>query len=98
MAMEGLGLRRDSALLTQLERAQQKISTLEEFIRDREKQLHSTVSRLRLEGRDSRGYRLRRVGRSHDILLRMRSASRDEPEEADIGESIGIYCSVSAVL
>ncbi len=88
--MEALGSvgRRDSALLTQLGRAQQKITTLEEFIREREKQLHSTVSRLRLERRDSRAFRLRRVGRSNDILLRMRSVSRDEPEEADVGRSV----------
>ena len=73
--------RRGSALLSQLGLAKQKISTLEEFIRDREKQLQVAVSRMRVERHDSRPHRLRRAGRSNDALLRMRSGSRDEPEE-----------------
>ena len=72
--------RRASLLLNQLGRAQRKISTLEEFIRERERQLHSAVSRGRLDRRDSRPLnRIRRVGLSSD-LLRMRSVSRDEED------------------
>lgn len=91
--------RRDSFAATQLTRAQQKIATLEEFIRDRERQFHSAVVRLRLERGDSRHHRLRRVGRSHDVLLRMRSVSRDEPYE-DFGmllSSVYRICSTGRV-
>ena len=73
--------RRRSSLLFELNRAQSKITTLEEFIRDRERQFHATV--VRLEHQDSHpaaSTRRRRAGLSHD-LLRTRSMSRDEQEE-----------------
>lgn len=82
------GERRNSGFLAQLERAHQKINTLEDFIRDRERQFHVAVNRMRLERRDSRlGVgRLRRVGHA-DVLLRMRSSSigREESDE-DLGK------------
>lgn len=88
--------RRGSDILSQLGTAQRKIATLEDFIRDRERQLHAAVSRSRLDRRDSysrplargdsRFARVRRVGLSSD-LLRMHSASRDEEPVEDPGMS-----------
>ena len=85
--------RRGSDILNQLGIAQRKIATLEDFIRDRERQLHAAVSRSRLDRRDSysrpgdsRFARVRRVGLSSD-LLRMHSASRDEEPVEDPGMS-----------
>ena len=74
--------RRRSSILSQLGRAQTKISTLEEFIRDRERQFHLAVTRL--ERTDSRGGagRLRRVGLSHD-LLRMHSLNSTDDNSGD---------------
>ena len=72
--------RRRSSLLSELSRAQDKIFTLEEFIRDRERQFHAAF--VRLERRDSlqgASIRTRRPGLSHD-LLRIRSVSREEHE------------------
>lgn len=73
--------RRRSSLLCELGRAQNKISTLEEFIRDRERQFHAAI--VRLEHQDSlrgAGMRARRPGLSHD-MLRTRSVSCEEREE-----------------
>jgi len=82
------GERRNSGFLAQLERAHQKINKLEDFIRDRERQFHVAVNRMRLERRESRQGvgRLRRDGHA-EVLLRMRSTSigRDESDE-DIGK------------
>ena len=86
----GQGERRNSGFLVKLERAHQKINTLEDFIRDRERQFHVAVNRMRLERRDSRQGvgRLRRVGHA-DVLLRMRSSSigREESDE-DLGKFV----------
>ena len=76
-------IRRRSSLLVELGRAHGKITTLEEFIRDRERQFRATV--VRLEHQDSiqtqsTGMRTRRPGLSHD-MLRVRSISREEEEE-----------------
>lgn len=69
---------RRSSLLLQ---AHSKISSLEEYIRERERQFRSAVSRF--ERSDSRslmaGSRLRRVGLSHN-LLSMRTMSQEEEE------------------
>ena len=75
--------RRRSSLVRELSRAQGKIATLEEFIRDRERQFHSAV--IRMERRDSLqgtgvGTRARRAGLSHD-MLRLRSMSSEEHED-----------------
>ena len=75
--------RRRSSLLCELSRAQGKIATLEEFIRDRERQFHSAV--VRMERRNSLqgtsvSTRVRRAGLSHD-MLRIRSMSREEHED-----------------
>lgn len=84
------GERRKSELLVELGRAHQKINTLEDFIKDRERQFHVAVNRMRVERRDSwqGGARLRRVGHA-DVLLRMRSSSTsssgDESSE-DLGK------------
>ena len=78
--------RRRSSLLCELSRAQGKIATLEEFIRDRERQFHSAV--VRLERRNSLqgagvSTRVRRAGLSHD-MLRIRSMSMSSEEQEDI--------------
>ena len=70
-------------MVRELSRAQGKIATLEEFIRDRERQFHSAV--VRMERRDSFqgtgiGTRVRRAGLSHD-MLRLRSMSSEEHED-----------------
>ncbi len=75
--------RRRSSLVRELSRAQGKIATLEEFIRDRERQFHSAM--VRMERRDSLqgagiGTRVRRAGLSHD-MLRLRSMSSEEHED-----------------
>ena len=75
--------RRRSSLVRELSRAQGKIATLEEFIRDRERQFHSAV--IRMERRDSLqgtgvGTRVRRAGLSHD-MLRLRSMSSEGHED-----------------
>lgn len=72
--------RRRSSLLSQLGRAQTKISALEEFIRDRERQFHTAVTRLESRPQPGGGTTRRRVGLSHD-LLRMRSLSSSSTEE-----------------
>ena len=73
--------RRRSSLLSQLEIAQSKLATLEDFIKEREKQFRSAVTRL--ERHDSRpiGPRSRRVGLSHNLWSSMRSMSSEEGEE-----------------
>ena len=79
--------RRGSALVGELSRAQAKIGTLEDFIRDRERQFHMAVSRLHGAGerRSSRLLRHRRAGITHDAVMRMRTLSQDSLEE-DLGE------------
>lgn len=73
---------RRSSLLFHLGQAHTKISSLEDYIREREKQFRTIVHRF--ERSDSRslmgGGRLRRVGLSHN-LLHMRTTSQEEEEE-----------------
>ena len=95
---------RRSSLLFYLGQAQSKISSLEDYIREREKQYRSVVNRF--ERSDSRnmavhaaaassvvvggggGARLRRVGLSHN-LLQMRTISTSmEDEEQDECKSL----------
>ena len=75
----------------ELGRAQQKINTLEDIIKDRERQFHAAVNRMRLERRDSwqEGARLRRVG--HAVLLRMRSSSTGSTSNG-AGEDLDKFC------
>ena len=62
--------------LHKLERAQLKITTLEEFIRDREVQLSSYATRSRERRGSLRdALRMRRAGRSHDMMQMQPSAS-----------------------
>jgi hypothetical protein len=79
-----VGMDRRSSLLSRLGQAQSKILSLEEHIREREKQLRSVVGRF--ERSDSRslvtGGRLRRAGLSHN-LLRTMSQEEDEQEESE---------------
>lgn len=85
--------RRSSALLRELSKAEAKIGSLEEFISERERQLHVAVSRLHGRGsgerRSSRsrlGLHRRRAGITQDALLRMRTMSQDSFEHPDDGE------------
>ena len=77
------GARRGSALLHELSRAEAKIGTLEDFIRERERQLQVAVSRLQRgeagERRRSQLLRGRRTGLVDDGLIRMRQV-----QDADI--------------
>ncbi len=78
---------RRSSLLFHLGQAHSKITSLEDYIREREKQFRSVVTRF--ERSDSRsqvggGSRLRRVGLSHN-LLHMRSQEEEEQEECESG-------------
>ena len=89
--MSGERSRRGSALLNELSRAEAKIGTLEEFIREREKQFHVAVSRLHggggghAERRRSRfAHRRRRAGITQDALLRMRTMSQDSMEHIEL--------------
>ena len=90
-----LGDGRGSALLGELGRAQVKIRTLEDFIRERERQFHTAVSRLHGAGarrtserRSSRfALRQRRAGITQETLVRMRTFSQDSADE-DIGKFI----------
>lgn len=81
-----------SVLLKQLGQAQHYISSLEEYIRERERSYQLAITQLRAGGerRESQGYRaqrMRRVGRSHDIFLQMRGwGSIDQEEEEDRGD------------
>lgn len=85
------GSRRGSALLRELSRAEAKIETLEEFISERERQLHVAVSRLRTRGDSRRTSRIggntrrRRAGITSDALLRMHT-SRDSLDDDDDSE------------
>ena len=83
------GERRKSELLVELGRAQQKINTLEDFMKE---QFYVAVNRMRLERRDSwqGGARLRRVGHA-DVLLRMRSSSTGSTSD-EAGEDLGKLC------
>ena len=72
--------RRRSSLVRELSRAQGKIATLEEFIRDRERQFHSAVVRRNSLQGTVVGSRVRRAGLSHD-MLRLRSMSSEEHED-----------------
>lgn len=78
-----------SALLKQLGQAQQHISNLEEYIRERERTYQSAITQLKAgERRDSQGVRnqrLRRVGRSHDIF-QMRGGVSIDQEQEDRGD------------
>ena len=80
---------RRSSLLFHLGQAHSKISSLEDYIREREKQFRSVVGRF--ERTDSRslmgggGGRLRRVGLSHN-LLHMRTTSQEEEEQEESEE------------
>ena len=75
--------RRGSTLLNELNRAEAKIETLEDFIRERERQLHVAVSRLQVRDRRSRyASRRRRAGITSDVL-RMRTASQESIELED---------------
>ena len=82
---------RRSSLMFHLGQAHSKITSLEDYIREREKQFRSAVHRF--ERTDSRsmmgggGGRLRRVGLSHN-LLHMRTSSQEE-EEQEEGEGGG---------
>lgn len=86
------GSRRGSALLRELSRAEAKIETLEEFISERERQLHVAVSRLRTRGDSRRTSRIggnarrRRAGITSDALLRMHTTSRDSLDDVDDSE------------
>ena len=76
--------KRRSSLLFHLGQAHSKISSLEDYIREREKQFRTVVNRF--ERSDSRsvvggGSRLRRVGLSHNLLHRTLSQEEDEQEE-----------------
>lgn len=86
--------RRGSALLNELSRAQAKIGTLEDFIRERERQLHAAVSRLH-GARERRTSRLhanrRRRAVTHDALLRMRTRSQESFELPDDGMRLLSY-------
>ena len=94
---------RRSSLLFHLGQAHSKISSLEDYIRDREKQLRSAVHRF--ERTDSRnlmasaataaGSRLRRVGLSHN-LLHMRGTMSQEEEEVEEGECVCVCVCVRA--
>ena len=88
--MSASSSRRGSALLNELSRAQAKIGSLEDFIRERERQLHVAVSRLHGGGdrsrRSSRFHaRRRRAGITQDALLRMRTMSQESIEAPDDG-------------
>lgn len=75
--------RRRSSLLLELGRAQSKIATLEDFIRDRERQFRATVVNLeRQDSLQSAMMRTRRAGLSHD-MFRIRSMSHEEQDEID---------------
>lgn len=84
---------RRSSLLFHLGQAHSKISSLEDYIREREKQLRSAVHRF--ERTDSRslmasaaaGSRLRRVGLSHNLLHMRGTMSQEEEEEVE-GECV----------
>lgn len=79
--------RRRSSLLSHLNQANSKISSLEDYIREREKQFHSMVSRL--ERTDSNRSmtggvsRLRRAGLSHNLYGRTLSMEEEEQEEGE---------------
>lgn len=97
--------RRGSALLNELSRAEAKIGTLEDFIRERERQLHVAVSRLRGGTGDRRSSRLfgnrrRRAGVTQDALLRMRTMSQDSFEHPDDGKTLlvtsgSVWCMIA---
>lgn len=87
--MSGDRSRRGSALLNELSRAEAKIGTLEDFIRERERQLHVAVSRLsrgtgeRRRSRQMLRHGRRRAGITQDALLRMRTMSQESIEHPD---------------
>lgn len=89
--MSGDRSRRGSALLNELSRAEAKIGTLEDFIREREQQLHVAVSRLsrgtggRRRSRQMLRHGRRRAGITQDALLRMRTMSQESIEHPDDG-------------
>ena len=93
-SMSGDRSRRGSALLNELNRAEAKLGSLEEFIRERERQLHVAVSRLhgggnagRRSSRSRYANRRRRAGITGDALLRMRnSISQESFEQLDDGK------------
>ena len=76
---------RRSSLLFHLGKAHSKISSLEDYIRDREKQFRSMVGRF--ECNDSSnvvGGGRRRVGLSHNLFrIHSRSMSHEEEEEEE---------------
>lgn len=77
--------KRRSSLLFHLGQAHSKISSLEDYIRERERQFRSMAGQF--ERSDSRslgvgGARLRRVGLSHN-LLHLRSVLAEEQDEED---------------
>jgi len=83
--MEGGGHRR-SSLLFHLSQAHSKISCLEDYIRDREKQIRSVMGTYqRSESRTAGmgGVRLRRVGLSHNILHLRSIVTEESLEESD---------------
>ena len=76
---------RRSSLQFHLGQAQSKISSLEEYIRDREKQIRSAVNRFeRSESRNMVADGRRRAGLSHN-LLHMRTMSQEEEEQEEGG-------------
>ena len=84
------GSRRGSALLNELSKAEAKIGTLQEFIREREQQLHVAVSRLnrgesRRTSRNALGGTRRRRAGITDSMLRMRTWSHDSGDRLDDG-------------
>ena len=84
---------RHSSLLFHLGQAHSKISSLEDYIRDRERQFRSVVSRFeRSESRSHvAGSRLRRVCLSHNLLHMMRSVNSQEEEEQEESEATPIH-------
>lgn len=76
-----------SAVMGQLLQARQYITSLEAYVRERERHYQSAIAQLRSgeERRESRGpLRGRRVGRSHDIFMVMRHfGSLDQEEDED---------------
>ena len=87
---------RRSSLLFHLGQAHSKITSLEDYIREREKQFRSVVTRF--ERSDSRsmvaGGRLRRVGLSHNLLHMRTSTSQEEEEQEECESGHGYYTMV----
>ncbi len=80
-------------MLSKLGHAQSKITALEDFIRERERQFHTAVTRLeRSESRPRPTAASRRVGLTHDDLLGMHSLSSTEEIPGD--SEAGMFMSI----